>query len=65
MKSNIKNLLDERNLTWRDLSRLTGIPYRTLFKYQAKSIAGMPLRRVLAVTKALSCSAEDLVTEKD
>ncbi|MDY4522752.1 MAG: helix-turn-helix transcriptional regulator [Atopobium sp.] len=65
MKSNIKRLLDNRNLTWRDLSHLTGIPYRTLFKYQAKTIAGMPLYRVLAITRALNCTVEDLITEKE
>lgn len=61
-KTNLQSLLDERELTHRELSSLTGITERTIHDL-VKGVSLPRLDRAVAIAKALGISLKQLCIE--
>ena len=61
--SSLKRIRTNQNLTQLELSKISGVPIRTIKAYEqnALDITNAQINTIYALSKALHCSIEDLI----
>lgn len=63
MKNNLKQLLDDKGLTQKDLSRMTGIPEYAISRYVSGDTLGQKYLLLMAIANALDVQISDIIKE--
>lgn len=63
MKSNLRRLLEERGVTQKQLSNMTGIPEATISRYITGRVESQKYLLLLAIASKLGVQVNDIITE--
>lgn len=61
LKSNLKELLKKKNLTLKELNKISNVELNTLEKYYYNTFKIMRIETVEKLCKALDCEYDDLL----
>ena len=65
MLDRLKNFIDERKISIKQLSELADVPYRTLYKIITKETKEPSVNIMIRVAKALNITTDNLIFGKD
>ena len=65
MRNNLKQLLEERNMTQKDLANMTGLQESTLSRYITGDALGNKYLILLAIADALHVSIDDIISKEN
>ena len=65
MIDRLKNFIDERKISIKQLSELADVPYRTLYKIITKETKEPSVNIMIRVAKALNITTDNLIFGKD
>ncbi len=63
MRNNLKQLLQERNMTQKDLATMTGIPESNISRYVSGDALASKYLILLAIANALNVRVSDIIKE--
>lgn len=63
MECKLEKLLEEKGMTVKELSKLTGISVKTLNKYKENNIKRMTFKTLNLLCQHLNCNTNDIIAE--
>lgn len=63
MQNNLKQLLQERNMTQKDLANMTGIPESNISRYITGDALASKYLLLMSIAKALNVEISDIIKE--
>ena len=65
MRNNLRQLLQERNMSQKDLSVITGIPEYAISRYVNSNVLGEKYLLLLAIADALHVTPDDIISKEN
>ena len=65
MRNNLRQLLQERNMTQKDLAVLTGIPEYAISRYVNTHVLGEKYLLLLTIADALHVTPDDIISKEN